>query len=340
MAQKITLKELSQLLNLSVSTISKSLNNSPEISENTKRRVKEVALLNRYIPNVAAKNLKAQRTRSIGVIIPSIRSPFFSEVVQGIEGQARKMNYKVIICITHESLEKEKACVENLIESRVDGIILSPSRETQSQKNINHINTLYSYDIPFVLFDRLIDSLKCDKISIDDTLHAELAANELFNAGSRKIGFISDRINICIHEKRKAGYVQAMKSLRLPLCTIEFENSFPSRKILDKVRNNQLDGILASTETVAIHTMRYLLQAGVNIPEEVAVIGFSNSNISKYFMPSLSAIDQCATHQGELAMETLADRLSGKLSNELMTYKLNAQIIHRQSTRNIKEQIA
>lgn len=340
MGHKITLKELSQLLNISVSTVSKSLNNSPEISENTKKRVKETALLNHYIPNAAAKNLKTKETRSIGVVIPSIRSPFFSEVLQGIEGKARKLDYKVIICISHESLAKEESCIEKLIQSQVDGIILSPARETQATKHINHLTDLNTYGIPLVIFDRLLEFIDCDKISIDDALHAELAINELFDAGSRKIAFVSNSSKISIHQQRKLGYMQAINSLGLPPLTLEFEDEFPSSLLLKKVHLKQIDGVLACTESVAIRSMNHLLQAGVQIPEDVAVIGFANSSMSKHFVPSLSAIDQRATLQGELAMETLADRITGRLPKEMLTYKLEAQIIHRQSTRKIKERIA
>lgn len=340
MKGRTTLKELSELLNLSVSTVSKSLNNSPEISENTKQRVQDAAMLNHYIPNVSARNLKTQKTRSIGIIIPSICSPFFSEVVHGIEAEARKRNYKVIICISNESIQEERTCVTQLIQSQVDGIIISPSRETQASKETDHLEELSSYNIPMVIFDRLIASLKCDKISINDQLHAELAVNEMFQTGCRKIAFISNSNNTSIHKEREYGYFQAMKSLDLKSFTLKFENNFPGEHLIKKFQNGKLDGILACTESVALRSMKYLLQNGIQIPDDVAVIGFASNSMSKHFVPSLSAIDQRASQQGQLAMETLSDRIAGKLPSEMLVYTLDAQIIHRQSTRKVKEQIA
>lgn len=340
MKGRTTLKELSELLNLSVSTVSKSLNNSPEISEYTKKRVKDVALLNHYIPNVAAQSLKTRQTHTIGVIIPSLSSPFFSEVLQGIEKEASKRDYKIIICISNESLYEEQLCINKLIQSQVDGIILSPSRETQATEKTDHLKKPASYQIPLVLFDRLINSVECDKISIDNQLQAELAVNEMIQTGCRKIAFISNSIHTSIHNEREYGYYQALNRLNLPALTLKFENSFPRELLINKYRKGELDGVLTCTESVALRTMKHLLHDGIQIPEDVQVIGFASSSLSKHFVPSLSAIDQRASQQGQLAMETLSDRISGKLPSENLAYRLNAQIIHRQSTRNVKEQTA
>lgn len=335
MENKITLKELSKLLNVSVSTVSKALNDSPEISDKTRDRVKELAELNHYVPNVVAQNLKARQTRTIGVIIPDILPHFFAQALHGIETRATELGYRVIICISNESREKEVESIQTLVRGGVDGLIMSLSRETQASMKIQHLRELQNYRVPLVLFDRVIDKIPCDKVCINDSLQAEKATMELFNSGCNKVAYISAISHTSVDDQRKKGYMEAVKKAGTARKLIEFDyKNFPDSKIRKIVKNQQYDGFLASDELAAILTMKSLLNSGFKIPEDVAVIGFTNGLMSEHFLPSLSTVDQQDEEQGRLAMETMVDRIEGKLPAEPLEYKLETSIIHRDSTRN------
>ncbi len=334
MESKITLKELSKLLNVSVSTVSKALNDSPEISDKTRERVKELAALNHYVPNVVAQNLKLRQTRTIGVIIPAILPHFFAQALHGIETKATELGYKIVICISNESREKEAESLQTLVRGGVDGLIMSLSQETQASMDIQHLKDLYNYKIPLVLFDRVLDNFLCDKICINDSLQAEQATTELFNSGCKKVAYISRISHTSVDDQRKNGYLEAVKKQDAMKKFIDFEHDdFPDDYVRDLIKDQNYDGFLASDELSAILTMKSILNSGLKIPEDVCIIGFTNGLMSEHFLPSLSTVDQHDEEQGKLAMETMVNRIEGKLPPESMEYKLETSIIHRNSTR-------
>ena len=165
---RATLKQIAKELDVSVSTVSKALNDSPEISEKTKTRIKEYAKLKNYKPNVIGLNLKNRKTKTIGVIIPNILNSFFAKVFSGIEKVADEKGYNVITCISNESLEKEINTLEMLSNGTIDGFILSVSEEAQKLQEYNHFKEIISEGTPIVMFDRIADEVECDKVVVDD----------------------------------------------------------------------------------------------------------------------------------------------------------------------------
>ncbi|MCM4157808.1 LacI family DNA-binding transcriptional regulator [Gramella sp. AN32] len=333
MSGKVTMKELSKSLNLSVSTISKALNNSPEISEATVNKVKEFAALNNYIPNMAARNLKVGQCKTIGVVLPTISTPFFSSVLEGIESLAVSNGYRIILCLSNELLEKEKASIQKLLETQIDGLIISPSRETKKSNDVGHLSKLKAFKIPVVTFDRRVGDIDCDTITTDEELKAELAIFNLERAGCNKIIFLADTLDLAIYDSRKIGYENAMLSLGLHPMIIEYQNRFPNKHLKRLLESKSIDGILACTEQSAIEVMSFILKNGFSIPHDVSVIGFNNSSLGKTFWPSLSSIDLKPKEQGNLAIETLMDRINGLLPVGNINYQLHSEIIQRQSTR-------
>ncbi|WP_300433977.1 LacI family DNA-binding transcriptional regulator [Christiangramia sp.] len=333
MSGKVTMKELSKSLNLSISTISKALNNSPEISKTTVNKVKEFAMLNNYVPNMAARNLKAGKCNTIGVILPTISTPFFSSVFEGIESLAVKNNYRIVFCLSNESLEKEKACIQKLVETQVDGLIISPSRETKRTKAVGHLSKLKAYRIPVVTFDRGFSEIDCDTITTDEELKTELAIYNLEKAGCENIIFLADSSDVGIYESRKKGYRNAMQSLGLTPVIIEYREKFPKRHLKERLLSKSMDGILACTEQLAIEVMSFILKNGFSIPNDVSVLGFNDSYLGKSFWPPLSSIDLKPKEQGRLALETLIDRIKGLLPVGNINHQLHSEIIQRQSTR-------
>ncbi|MGB8704950.1 MAG: substrate-binding domain-containing protein, partial [Gillisia sp.] len=280
-----------------------------------------------------AKILKDNKTYTIGVLIPSITNNFFAQVVNGIEMKASELGYKIIICISNESVEKEAEGVRTFINAQVDGLIISLSEETQSTKEIQHLKNIKNDGIPIVSFDRLWNNIDIDKISIRDDFHSTVAVKDLVQRGCSKIVFVSGIPFTSVSVKREEGYLNAVKSLGLNSLCLKYEKVLPKDEILELARLKKIDAVLASDEFTAISVMRCLLTNGFRIPEDILVIGFSNGILGENFIPSLSVIDSKAMMQGELALETLVKRINGKLPLGRIEITINAEIIHRESTK-------
>lgn len=334
MNSKVTLKELAKILDVSVSTVSKALNDSPEISKQTRMKVRELADLNHYVPNILAQNLKNRHTKTIGVIIPDILPNFFAEAIYGIESQASERGYRVIICISNESIQKEEDSIKTLINGQVDGLIMSLSKETQSRMSIEHLKSIFHNNIPLLLFDRVLPQIKCDKIVINDALQAEQAVETLYESGCRNIAYFSHIANTSVDDQRREGYSTAIAKLGLGIHQVNFNSKeFPDQKLQFLVRKSKIDGVIASDELGAILVMKSALKAGIKIPDELSVIGFNNGQMSEHFTPTLSAVDQHPQEQGKVALDTIVDRIEGKLSEEFIEFKLETSIIKRESIR-------
>ncbi|MCF4102551.1 LacI family transcriptional regulator [Gillisia sp. M10.2A] len=333
MGGKSTLKDLAKILNLSVSTVSKAINNSPEISDVTKDKVRSIALLNNYSPNKLAQSLKSQRTKTIGVIIPDVLMTFFAMAIHGIEQTANSYGYKVIICLSNESLEKEAESINTLVNGSVDGLIMSLSKETQSTNDYAHFEEAIRYNTPIVLFDRTSDLLICDKIKIDDTLAAKEATEHLLKIGCRNIIFLTTIYGTSVGEKRRLGYLQAIENTGVEDTIINIKDYAQFECILiEALKQGKIDGIVAADELSAISTIKYSIKHSYKIPEDISVIGFTNGVLGENFVPSLTVVDQHATMQGSLAAETLIKRLEKKIPVEPVHKVLKTSIIEREST--------
>lgn len=329
----ITIKELASLLNVSTSTVSKALNNSPEISDETRERIQKFAKSKNYVPNTTAQNLRSRKTKTIGVIVPDILPNFFAQSVYGIEKSARKRGYKVIFSLSNESIKEERESIKTLINGQVDGVIMSLSRETQSTMDTEHLKALIDRKIPLLLFDRVINELKCDKVVINDAVQAEQATELLRDIGCKTIGYFSSISDTSVDTQRKLGYSKAIKKSNQSGITINIEPTKLTPLTIDSlIVKNKIDGILASDEVSAILIIKNAMELGIKVPQELSVIGFTNGSMSEYFTPSLTCVDQQAQKQGEIALNTIVDRIEGKLTDNLTEITLETSIIKRQST--------
>jgi len=336
MEKKCTLKDLAKILNIAVSTVSKAINNSPEISELTKIKVQNTAKLYNYTPNKSAQNLKSKRTKTIGVIVPDLLSHFFAMAIHGIETEANSKGYKIIICLSNESREKESESIKTLINGSVDGLIISLSKETQITGDYGHFEEALKYNFPIVLFDRTFERMVCDKISINDQLAAKEATEHLLKTGCQNIIFLSTISGTSVGEKRKIGYMDGLKNTGIQSCILNIENynSF-EELLLQQLQNIKVDGIVAADELSAISTIKYALKNSFRIPEDISVIGFTNGVLAENYAPALTVVDQQATEQGTMAANTLIKRLETKTpvgAIEPMYLTLKTSIIERQST--------
>ena len=205
MRKKVTLKQLAKELNLSISTVSKSLKNDPEISQKTINRVHELADFYNYKPNALAVSLKSSRTKTIGVILPEILNHFFAKALYGIEKEASNHGYKILTCITNESYDKEVEYVEMLNYSSVDGFIFALSEETQVLNKFDHYAALKRDKVPMVMFDRVIDEIDCDKVIVDDENASKNVVQYLIDSGCSKIGLITTIGDLSVAKHRIQG---------------------------------------------------------------------------------------------------------------------------------------
>ena len=341
MKAKATLKQIAKELGVSVSTVSKALSDSQEISQATKDKIKEFAALKNYKPNLMAKNLKYQKTNTIGVIIPNILNSFFAKVFSGIEEAARKRGYNIVTAISNESLEREKQLMEMLNNGAVDGFILSIAEETQMNKNFQHYNSIIKSGTPIVMFDRITDLVKSDKVIVDDLDSAFDATQHLINIGCKHIALLSTIDNLSVGKLRFEGYKKALElnkmALDMELILIGEEDDAFDLKIEKLLKAKKVDGIFAVDEHSATKAMKLALQKGYQIPKELNVIGFADGAWSRRLTPSLSTVSQHAPEIGEKSANLLIDRLLAK-EEENLEYKtvvIKTELRQRDSTRKL-----
>ena len=342
MKKKITLKDIARELEVSISTVSKALKNSEEISTDTKDKVQAFAKLYNYRPNNIAISLKNKRTRNIGVIIPDIVHHFFTTVFRGIEKYANGRGYNVIICVSDESFDKEVINMELLANGSIDGFIMSLSAETQQKNDFNHLKEVTEQGIPLVLFDRVTDEIECDKVIINDKQIAYTAVKKLIGSGKRKIALVTTDSYFNVSKKRAEGYMQALVDNEIPfdesrVLTLPYKEINKS-EIEGFFKENDIDAVLCVNEVFAIHCMGAVQELGKKIPDDVSFIGFTNGMLSRYSTPGLTSIAQHGDRMGAIAAQMLIEKIETEIGeDENETYRtevIEATLIERESTIN------
>ena len=339
MKKKITLKDIARELDVSISTVSKALKNSEEISRDTKEKIQAFARLYNYKPNNIAISLKNKRTKNIGVIVPDIVHHFFTTVFRGIEKFANNKGYNVIVCVSDESFDKEVINMEMLANGSIDGFIMALSAETQFKGDFNHLKEVTDQGIPLVLFDRVTDDIICDKVIINDKEAAYKAVEKLINSGKKRIALFTTESYLNVSKKRAEGYYQALKDYNIILdddlvlqLPYQFEDEEKSELFF---KERKFDALLCVNEIFAVRAMRIAKRMGIEIPEELSIIGFTDGILSKLSTPSLTSVAQHGIRMGEIAAEMLIEKIESDREQE--TYRteiLEASLIERESTIN------
>ncbi|MEO0505703.1 MAG: LacI family DNA-binding transcriptional regulator [Bacteroidota bacterium] len=336
---KITLKDIARELEVSVSTVSKALKNSEEISRDTKEKVQAFARLYNYKPNNIAISLKNKRTKNIGVVIPDIVHYFFNTVVRGIEKYANAKGYNVIVCLSEESFDKEVINMEMLANGSIDGFIMSLSSETQAKKDYNHLKEVTQQGIPVVLFDRITNEVDCDKVVIDDQLGAYTATQKLLQQGRKRVALITTDDYLSVAKSRTEGYTKALldegipvrDELILKLPTMEMDEE----AIRDFFNNTDMDAILCVNEIFAVFSIRIAMEKGFKVPEDISIIGFTDGMLAKYANPSLTVVAQHGERMGEISAKMLIDKVEDESDEEIFQTKiLEPTLVLRDSTIN------
>ncbi len=308
---QVTIKDIAKALGVSPSTVSRALKGHPDISEETRKAVNDLASRLKYEPNAIALSLKQSRSNSIGVIIPEMVHYFFSSVLSGITDVAYDAGFTVIICQSNEIHEREVANVKALYSNRVDGILISISKDSDE---FDHLNFLIDNDIPVVFFDRFAPGIVCDKVIVDDFDAAYKATKHLIDEGRKRIAHFSGPQKLLIGRERLEGYKKALKSAGIPVdesLIVHAENFEMAREAVSKLMElpKPPDGIFAVNDLTAIGAMLTLQKRGIKVPDEVAIVGFSDGKFSGIVEPNLTSVDQHGYEMGTAAARMLIKRI-------------------------------
>ena len=332
----VTLKQLAKELNVSISTVSKALNNSEEIGEETVKRVKELAELYNYKPNKVALSLKQNKTKTIGVIIPNILNHFLAKVLFGIEREATKLGYNIITCISNESLEKEKESLQILANGSVDGFILSVAEETQVKNEVEHFKKTINQGLPIVMFDRVAHDVMCDKVIVDDFNATYNATKGLLAENRKCIAFVSNIEDISVGKLRERGYVKAiLESQNLEPLILKVKKKDDHQKKIKSFfkKNKNIDGLIAADSTSGIIAINTAINLGRKVPKDISVIGFASKSDSNHTLPRLTTIRQHAKVIGANAAQMLIHRLQNMhLNEDVKTKIVKTSLVKTKST--------
>lgn len=313
----ITIKDLAKRLNLAVSTVSRALRDHPDISEDTKKRVQDMAAECNYQPNIIAQSLQNKRTNIIGVILPEIRHNFFSSAISGIEETAYKNGYAIMVCQSHETYEREVLNARTLAGQRVAGIIMSLAMETKDYK---HLEQIQKQGVALVLFDRVADEVEACKVVVDDYAGAREAVTHLIRKGYKRIAHLGGPLHEYVSRNRFAGYQKALEEHEIAYDhTLVVTGGFHEHDGRSGIARllklpTPPDAVFTVNDPVAIGAYTFLKDIGLNIPNDIALVGFSNNPISAMIDPPLTTVNQPATEMGRIAARLMLKQLeaSGK----------------------------
>ncbi len=338
MKRKVTLKQIARELDVSISTVSKSLRNSPEISEDTRQKVQAFAKLYNYKPNNIALSLKNRKTKTIGIIIPEIVHHFFATVISGIEQVANESGYNVIVCLSNESFDREVLNMEMLANGSIDGFIMSLSKETQFRADFHHITEIINQGMPVVMFDRVTSEILCDKVIIDDKSAAYEAVQRLINRGKKKIALVTTVDYVSVGKLRTDGYTKALLDNDIPFSgdlILKIEDMENCESAITKlIQEKAIDAVFAVNELFAVTSIKAAAKLGLHVPEDLSVIAFTDGIISRYSTPTITTVSQNGIEMGGKAARMLIDRLeSDEEEGELYrTEVVETHLIEREST--------
>ena len=334
---QITIKDIARELGISPSTVSRALKDHPDISPKTKKTVSELAARLNYQPNSVALSLRQSKTNTIGVIVPKIVHFFFSTVISGIEDIAYNAGYNIIICQSNESYDREVTDTKALFNSRVDGMLISISRESL---NLDHFEELFSRGVPMVFFDRVTKVLDTSKVVCNDYQGAYDATVHLIEQGCKKIAHLAGPLNLLIGINRLQGYKKALLDHNLPYddslvreCRDEDEEA---EQVTTKLLKSQpdIDGIFANNDLASLGAMNAIKNQNLRIPEDIAIIGFSDWKFSAVTEPALSTVSQKGIDIGREAAKLLIRQIELEEDEHFVpeTKIIEPELVIRQSS--------
>ena len=333
----IRLKDIAQKAGVNVSTVSKALNDSKEISSEKKSEIKKIAEELNYRPNLSARALVGKGTNSIGVILPEIRSNYYARMFNYIENDVSGTDYSLIMGTTHFKLENEIKYIQVLSSRGVDGIILVASMNDEIEKTLDSV--LKKYKIPFLLIESFIRPRNYDYIMIDNRYGVDLAIDHFYNLGYREIGFISETI---ADKSRLKGFIEALEKRGLT-CRESYLKSGEERfeiggylRMMEMLEEPDYPkAIFAAYDHMAIGAIKVIHEKGLRIPEDISIIGFDNIRESEFLIPPLTTVAPPIKEMVDIGMKTFLDKIERKENSIVQHVSLNPELIIRKTTRGL-----
>lgn len=331
MRKKITIKEVAKLAGVSVSTVSRTLNNGKYIKGKTKNKIIKVIKECEYRPNIIARGLRTKKTNSIGLIVPDITNEFFAKMALSIEKKLSEMNYNLLLCNSEENQEIERRYIKTLLDKLVDGIIFISSGYDENL-------SLFTENIPIVMIDRKISLNNIVFITSQNEEGGYLATKHLVENGCRKIIMLKDEKVVSTMISRFKGYKKALREYGLPfdpnlIIELEISREAVKEKILRIHNQIKFDGIFAGTDLLAIGAVKALIKLGYKIPDEVQIVGFDNIAAADFYNPGITTISQQIEKMGEKSAQIIVDIIEKKESIEPKSYYFPVKLIKRDTTK-------
>ena len=317
-----TIKDVAERAGVSTATVSRALTGSTSVKPELRNRIRLAVEELGYRPNRLASNLRRQTTETVGIVVSDIENPHFTQVVRAVEDAAYRRGYRVLLCNTDETREKQRSYLEVLAAERVVGVILSPSDPAGAE-----IGALLSAGIPVVAFDRRVDDPRADAVVIDNARGARLATEYLIGLGHERIGFVAGLPEIQTGRERLAGYEEVMRMRGLPVMSavgaFRIEKAFEATNEL--LANDDLSAILVSNNLMTIGTLRAIRDRGLKVPDDVAVVSIDDPPWAELVEPPLTTLAQPVRLMAEAAVNLLFERISGertKPKTEIFAFEL------------------
>lgn len=334
--RQLTIKDIAKALQISPSTVSRSLADHPDISDETKEKVIAYAREHRYTPNPLATSLRTNQNKTIGVILPEIVHFFFSTVLAGIEDEAEKEGYRVLVSHSNEDYNKELKSAQTMLGARVSGVLASVAKSTSCYR---HFQELIDDNIPIVFFDRICKGILTDRVVVDDYDGVYSAVDYLIQTGCKRIAFFGSPSQLAISNNRRMGYEDALRKNRLdiePDLMTVCDNFADSLVVAEKMLAdaNPPDAFFAVNDETAFGILNKVKQLGYSVPEQISICGFTNNSICMISDPQLTSVDQHGYEVGATAMRLLLDRINGIGSDKKVISKIiKTKLIMRGTTR-------
>jgi len=334
--KEITIYDIARQLNISAATVSRGLKDHPAINKSTRKKIQDLARHLGYRSNTFASNLRKKNTNTIGVIVPRLSSYFMSHVIAGMEHIATTEGYNLIISQSSETLTKEVANADTMFNSRVDGLLVSLSYETE---NIDHFEPFIKKGIPVIFFDRIKEHNRCMSIVIDNYKAAYEATKHLLEQDCRRVMHIGGSTISQVYAERLRGYKKALADYKIPVDpkliitkNLSEDAGIEAAEYILKMKHRP-DAVFSANDACAVYCMRTLKQAGIRIPEDIAFVGFNNDPMSKVVEPNLSTVNYPGYAMGEAAATQMINHLNG-ISNITSTniIILRSELIIRESS--------
>ncbi|MBP6230815.1 MAG: LacI family DNA-binding transcriptional regulator [Paludibacteraceae bacterium] len=340
MRAQITIKDIARALGVSASTVSRALQNHPDISKATTILVQEYAKTNHYKPNAVALSLKKQHSNIIGVVVPEMVHHFFSTVLSGIEDVANGKGYNVLVCQTSENYEKEVRMISSFITARVSGVIASISKETSSYE---HFQELMDDNTPLVFFDRICTGINTDRVIIDDYTGAFSAVEYLIKTGCLRIAFFSAPFTLEISKNRKNGYLDALRKHGIQVdesliyvCDSRQDAILLTQEILGQP--NPPDAFFAINDNTASGILSAVKKAGFRVPDDISICGFGDGIIATTSDPLLTTVQQNGYQMGVEACNMLLNRIEKKtIATQFSHSLIRTNLVVRETTKPLSK---